>query len=110
MDSFEVSGMSNALKESSGNEIKLPTEAVSAAREKGWTTPEQYDYEKYTSSVTPLGPLQNGGEGNLPAWAAQAAKYEWQDDYGDVGPQNPALEEQLYRGEYINRTGLKIGK
>ncbi|OOF90851.1 hypothetical protein ASPCADRAFT_156157 [Aspergillus carbonarius ITEM 5010] len=109
MDSFEVSGMSNALKESSGNEIKLPTEAVSAAREKGWTTPEQYDYEKYTSSVTPLGPLQNGGEGNLPAWAAQAAKYEWQDDYGDVGPQNPALEEQLYRGEYINRTGLKIG-
>ncbi|PYI02514.1 DEAD/DEAH box RNA helicase [Aspergillus sclerotiicarbonarius CBS 121057] len=109
MASFDVSDMSNALKESTGNESNPPTEAASIAREKGWTTPEQYDYEKYTATVTPLGPSQNDGDENLPAWAAQAAKYEWQDDYGDVGPENPALEEQLYRGEYINRTGLKIG-
>ncbi|RAL05149.1 DEAD/DEAH box helicase [Aspergillus ibericus CBS 121593] len=109
MENFDVSDMSNALKESTGNESTLPTEAASAAREKGWTTPERYDYEKYTATVAPLGPSHNNGEESLPEWAAQAAKYEWRDDYGDVGPENPALEEQLYRGEYINRTGLKIG-
>lgn len=31
-----------------------------------------------------------------PEWYSTAAKYEWSDDYGDVGPSIPELEEQLF--------------
>ncbi|KAL4884768.1 DEAD/DEAH box RNA helicase [Aspergillus karnatakaensis] len=86
------------------------TEASAIAREKGWVAPEGYDYEKYTAAP----PGEKTGEDlqedeSLPQWAANAAKYEWKDEYGDVGPENPQLEEQLFRSEFINRTGLKIG-
>ncbi|GFN15046.1 DEAD/DEAH box helicase [Aspergillus tubingensis] len=109
MDSFNVSDMSTALKESTGNQSSNPTEASNAAREKGWTTPKGYDYEKYTSTLPPLNQPQGDNQEELPEWAAQAAKYEWKDEFGDVGPQNPELEEMLFRSEYTNRTGLKIG-
>ncbi len=45
-----------------------------------------------------------------PAWAANATKYEWSEEYGDVGPANLALEAQLFRDEHINRTGIAFDK
>ena len=86
------------------------TDSSNAAREKGWTTPKGYDYEKYTSTLPPLNQPQGDNQEQLPEWAAQAAKYEWKDEFGDVGPRNTELEEMLFRSEYTNRTGLKIGK
>ncbi|GLA10576.1 hypothetical protein AnigIFM62618_000173 [Aspergillus niger] len=109
MDSFDVSDMSTALKESTSNQANNPTESSKAAREKGWTTPKGYDYEKYTSTLPPLNQPQGDNQEQLPEWAAQAAKYEWKDEFGDVGPRNTELEEMLFRSEYTNRTGLKIG-
>jgi ATP-dependent RNA helicase DDX3X len=38
-------------------------------------------------------------------WAANAARYEWKDEYGDVGPRVPELEERLFRDEHILRKG-----
>ncbi|RAQ52197.1 DEAD/DEAH box RNA helicase [Aspergillus flavus] len=116
MDTFNVSSMGTALDDVTQAQNAKKAEAASTAREKGWAEPEGYDYSKYNAA--PLGPpLATPGEGNepeqpqqeLPEWAANAAKYEWKDEYGDVGPANPQLEEMLFRSELINRTGLKIG-
>lgn len=120
MDSFDVSDMNNAVQEVETNgqtngPSQINAEAASLARSKGWASPETYDYSKY---VAPAGPAAEqsefGGEPpaaeDLPEWAGNAAKYEWKDEYGDVGPEIPELEEMLFRNEFINRTGLKINK
>ncbi|KAF9889873.1 hypothetical protein FE257_006963 [Aspergillus nanangensis] len=113
MDSFDVSEMDNALKEVTTHVNNKNAEAATAAREKGWGEPAEYDYTVYNAG--PLGP-QPGEEStttahptdDLPEWAASAAKYEWNDEYGDVGPENADLEKMLFRNEHINRTGLKL--
>lgn len=110
MDSFDVTDMSNALKEVTNEQPNKKTEAAAIAREKGWAEPEGYDYTKY-NTVEPLETLAEDTEqGQLPEWAANAAKYEWSDEFGDIGPANVKLEEMLFRNEYINRTGLKFEK
>lgn len=42
------------------------------------------------------------------SWLSDAAVYEWDDEYGDVGPVNPALEQQLYLDPTIQRAGQGI--
>lgn len=108
--------MSSALNEIPSNRSTKNVEAANVAREKGWIEPESYDYSKYNNSGPP-GPLPNIPEEgapqeqeNVPQWAAQAAKYEWKDEYGDIGPAVPELENALFRNEYINRQGLKLDK
>ncbi|KAA8645800.1 hypothetical protein EYZ11_011205 [Aspergillus tanneri] len=110
MDGFEVSDMSNALKDITDGQNKK-AEAASAAREKGWAEPEGYDYSMYNNIVPPIDKPAEvpSPERQLPEWAAKAAKYEWNDEYGDIGPKNEELEEMLFRNEYINRAGLKLG-
>lgn len=45
---------------------------------------------------------------DVPLWASNAVKYEWDDEYGEVGPAHPELEKQLFRDRYINRAGTKL--
>ena len=109
MDSFDVTDMSNALKEVTDDKINKNAEASNLAREKGWVPPEQYDYTKYNSAPAEK-PEEVTEQSEIPEWAASAAKYEWNDEFGDVGPPNKELEDMLFRNEFINRAGLKIGK
>ncbi|WEW57452.1 ATP-binding RNA helicase [Emydomyces testavorans] len=81
----------------------MNVEAAALAREKGWAEPQRYDYAAYTASYQPG--EDPSPDSNAPAWASTAAKYEWKDDYGDVGPRNEELEQVLFRDEYINRAG-----
>ncbi|KAE8148109.1 putative DEAD/DEAH box RNA helicase [Aspergillus avenaceus] len=105
MDNFDVSSMGSALKDITSSQN---TKRAEAAREKGWVAPESYDYAKYNAGPPLPNPSEEIPKEQLPEWAANAAKYEWKDEYGDVGPANPDLEEMLFRSEFINRTGLKI--
>lgn len=41
----------------------------------------------------------------VPLWAHGAAKYEWKDEYGDVGPRSAELEKALYEDSFISRVG-----
>ncbi|KAF4247074.1 hypothetical protein CNMCM8980_007883 [Aspergillus fumigatiaffinis] len=108
MDSFDVTDMSNALKEVTEEKINKNVEASNLAREKGWVPPEQYDYAKYNTGPAEK-PEEVTEQSEIPEWAAKAAKYEWNDEFGDVGPPNKELEDMLFRNEFINRAGLKIG-
>ncbi|XHG09393.1 hypothetical protein AWENTII_012455 [Aspergillus wentii] len=111
MDNFDVSEMSTALKDVTNQQNNKNPEAATIAREKGWTAPEGYDYTKYTAEPLPkpAEEQEQGEQGELPEWAAKATKYEWKDEFGDVGPHIPELEEMLFRSEFINRAGLKLG-
>jgi ATP-dependent RNA helicase DDX3X len=115
MDTF-VTDMGSALKDVPVNHNNRDPAAANAAREKGWVEPEQYDYAKYTAGpplpkIEEEGSFEAAGEPqDVPEWAHKAAKYEWKDEYGDVGPEIPELEEELFRSDFINRQGLKLNK
>lgn len=109
-DAFDTANMSNALNDVTNKKGNMNVEAAAVAREKGWVAPQDYDYSKYTNA----NPLQKPAEGDnpeeQPKWAAKAAKYEWSEEFGDVGPPNPELEKMLFHSEYLNRAGLKFEK
>lgn len=84
---------------------------VQKARDAGWVEPLKYDYDTYNAGPTTK-EERDAAEGiqELPAWAANAAKYEWSDEYGDVAPAFKTLEDELFNNEHINRTGLEFSK
>lgn len=70
--------------------------AQKVARDKGWTEPVPFEYAELANSK------------DHRDWAGIAVRYEWKDEYGDVGPAVPELEDQLFRGELIARAGAKL--
>ncbi|KAJ5970587.1 Helicase C-terminal [Penicillium vulpinum] len=70
--------------------------AKQVAREKGWTDPVPFEYDELANTK------------DHRDWAGVAARYEWKDEYGDVGPAVPELEEQLFGSDLIIRVGAKI--
>lgn len=111
MDLFGTEEMAAALPEASGTTgvvNRLNQEAATLARDKGWTEPEKYDYSRYAA------PTEEAATGNpsydATPWASDARKYEWKEDYGDVGPEDEELEKMLYRHDLINRAGVKFEK
>ena len=106
-------GISSAKAEANIKDL----ESAQLARAKGWVEPEKYDYETYNTSrgreetTVVEGEAMNGEAEttqDVPEWAANAAKYEWSDDYGEVGPPFPDLEKQLFKDEFTNRIGLNF--
>ena len=49
--------------------------------------------------------LPNAFVAEVPLWAHGAAKYEWKDEYGDIGPRSADLEKALYDDSFISRVG-----
>jgi ATP-dependent RNA helicase DDX3X len=103
-DTFATDEMQGALHDISNDAISKNAEAFATPREKGWAEPSSYDYEEYgkeAKDATVLDPT-------MPMWGHNAEKYEWKEDYGDVGPPNEQLEAQLYHSEFITRQGIKF--
>ncbi len=46
----------------------------------------------------------------VPAWAANATRYEWSDDFGDVGPEDEELEKMLFQAEDKMEVGDQLEK
>ena len=91
----------------------------------GSIKPVEYDYNMYNATTREereaaeaklanrlksmeIGPNDNQFTADVPLWASNAVKYEWNDEFGDVGPPHPELEKQLFRDRYINRAGAKM--
>ncbi|KAI9703333.1 MAG: hypothetical protein M1836_007899 [Candelina mexicana] len=77
------------------------------ARPVGWVEPVAYNYDVYNAN-TPEARIAIENSVDAPAWASGAEKYEWSDEYGDVGPAIPALEAQLFNSDRVmeDRDGL----
>ena len=94
---------------SMGNTTLDNEAATQRLREHGWVEREKYDYESYNAGTREeREALEKTHE--VPAWASNAAKYEWKDDYGDVGPEHPQLEAMLFREEHRMQTGIEFNK
>lgn len=108
MSTFDTAEMKNALPEASTPKNRMNAEAAAVAREKGWVPPQEYDYAKYTYPDPSKDPAEGQGNSENPEWASNAAKYEWREEYGDIGPRNVELECMLFHNEFINRAGIKF--
>jgi ATP-dependent RNA helicase DDX3X len=107
MGSLDTSDLSNVLKDVS-NRIGMNAQAAAIAREKGWVAPQEYDYARYTNTEPHKKPAEGEENAQDLAWASSAAKYEWNEEYGDVGPRNPELEKMLFQSEFTSRVGIKF--
>lgn len=117
--SFDAGDMVEALPDISNEKPAAPgppkdQEAFEAARQKGWVAPTAYDYSSNKNTAPAVATGIDGdaaaaaAEGFAPQWAHQAEKYEWKEEYGDVGPRVPALEQQLFESELIMRKGINM--
>ena len=112
-DNFDVSGMEHALEDvTNKNHTRSAQPAVrtdemeansAKARQLGWVEPLPFNYEGLTA-------IRGRSIEDLSLWGHGAAKYEWNDEYGDVGPPVPALEAELFGSEFRNRQGHKLSK
>ncbi|KAL6713458.1 hypothetical protein ACLMJK_008923 [Lecanora helva] len=87
----------------SDSDIKM--ENQQRVRDASWVEPQKFDYNTYNagpkeqrSTVAAVGTEEAAGteEDSVPTWAANATKYEWEDDYGEIGPKYDILERQLF--------------
>ncbi len=76
------------------------TETKERARPVGWVEPVAYNYDVYNAN-TPEARIAIENSVDAAAWASGAEKYEWSDEYGDVGPAIPALEAQLFNSDRV---------
>ncbi|TAQ86167.1 hypothetical protein B7494_g5508 [Chlorociboria aeruginascens] len=123
MSAWETTEMAAALPEANAG-VGTSTEPVAEQKnpqEHGWAAKSGYDYATYNKTSRELAEARDadvtgeteavavGGVGHND-WASNGAKYEWNEDYGDVGPKFPALEEQLFGSQNHVRTGIDFKK
>ncbi|KDN61868.1 putative DEAD/DEAH box helicase [Colletotrichum sublineola] len=84
MSAFDTADMQFALP-SEGLGKKTPAAALDNEG-KQWTTPLPYNYEELAQQ----GPVETTD------WEGNGAVYEWNDEFGDVGPKFPELELALF--------------
>lgn len=89
--------------------IQDTSAAVGRVRDANWVEPEKFNYESYNADTREKREAV-ASEQEVPAWAANAVRYEWQDDYGDVGPEFKELEIMLFGDESKTRQGHKFEK
>ncbi|KAF2397490.1 DEAD/DEAH box RNA helicase [Trichodelitschia bisporula] len=69
---------------------------------KKWPTPRPHDYNALKG---PTEVVEGASKGPAPEGAAAYKKYEWNDEYGDVGPRVPELEDELFGTEFRMQVG-----
>jgi ATP-dependent RNA helicase DDX3X len=122
MAEFDLNDMGVALSEVAASEVgtekpkpaqnfvgapKDVEEANKKARDHKWVDKTEYDYNRYNPKDKNAPPSDSV---DLPSWASNAVKYEWQDEWGDVGPRVAELEAELFDLEFLHRKGHNYNK
>jgi ATP-dependent RNA helicase DDX3X len=106
-DSLNTGQPAKGLRDpDSSHPTKLQSVPLDTAKDTvgNWIPRQAYDYGTYTAARSP----------NLPhdepygQWAASSARYEWQEDYGDVAPRDERLEKMLFGQESDEPSGAGI--
>ena len=110
-DSWETTptDLGTALKETTidGAPTGPPRDEAKAqlAREKGWVEQQPFNYDATIPPQDAPSDMNLPGGVEMPGWMHRASKYEWSDEYGDVGPEVPQLEKQLFGNEMKVKKG-----
>ena len=112
---MSVNGDDGALADITNkvNGIKVNEEALKRVRDAQWAEPEKYDYETYNAppkDQRSAAPAESGEADDVPVWAGNATRYEWKDEYGEVGPEHPALEKMLFKSEWQMEKGNEFSR
>jgi ATP-dependent RNA helicase DDX3X len=85
--------------------LRKQSDAVNLARAKaaGWTEPIPTVYEAVADGETARDDTHDSA-----VWLSDAAIYQWDDEFGDVGEPNPELEKMLFADENLQRAGERI--
>lgn len=96
MSAFETADMQSALPGDPSAE-KAPAAAIDSDG-KEWTKPLSYNYDELAQQ----GPIETTN------WEGNNVIYEWDEEYGEVGPKHPELELMLFGDPDTRRehTGL----
>lgn len=94
---FDTADMKSALPDEHGAAATEGLGAATASENKiilqdGWVKPLEYDYTQ----------LSHQGPDAPRDWEGNAPVYQWDEEYGDVGPEHAQLEEMLF-GPVENR-------
>jgi len=76
---------------------------LARAQEAGWNNPVPFQYDTVVGGT----PAEDETR-DTAVWLSDAAIYQWDDDFGDVGEPNPELEKMLFADEYLQRAGGAI--
>jgi hypothetical protein len=93
-NALDMSPLANALSEAEAAEHK------ERAKDAGWVDTIPVDYNVQQSSR----------DDDLANYLKHSAVYEWDDEYGDVGPEMPELEQDLFGGDFRVRQGNHMDK
>lgn len=112
---MSANGDDNALADVTNkvNGLVVNEEAKQRVKDANWTQPQKYDYDAYAADSKDQRSVQHAegiDDEDVPTWAANATKYEWSDDYGDVGPKQKALEKMLFGSDNQMRAGDQFHK
>ena len=113
---FDMSSIGAALADITNGKLGSKPDSKNkddgASKDKeAWVPREAYDYRVYNAQTREERELLEADEKLvLPDWAANAQKYEWSDEYGDIGPEHPDLEKQLFGGDFLVRRGQELEK
>jgi ATP-dependent RNA helicase DDX3X len=66
-------------------------------QEAGWSEPVPFTYDRFAIK-------------DFTDWAGIAPRYEWKEEYGEVGPRNVELERQLFNAEFVPRAGERFNE
>ena len=77
-----------------------PSEPAVKPQEKGWNPTEKDDYD--------LAFDLDKDRSDKPQWSSQARKYEFKDEYGEVGPEDEELEHELFVANLRPKQGIKF--
>ena len=82
--------------------------AIKRVKEADWSVPEKYNYDSYNAGNKEEYEALIAAQQVVPEWASNAVRYEWSDDFGDVGPESKELEEILFGDAYKMTEGAKM--
>lgn len=93
-NTFDMTALAGGLSEAERAEHR------DRARDAGWVETVPVDYNVQQSS-------RDDDHAN---YLKNSAVYEWDDEYGDVGPEVPELEQDLFGGDFRVRQGQHMDK
>ncbi|KAH6620439.1 P-loop containing nucleoside triphosphate hydrolase protein [Boeremia exigua] len=76
---------------------------LARAKDAGWNNPIPFNYETVQGGEAEKDDTRATAE-----WLSDAAIYQWDDDFGDVGEPNPELEKVLFEDDHLQRAGGAI--
>lgn len=120
MSNWETKDLAEALpateKSQNGEGSAAVPDASSAPEKKmnpqaaGWVPKTEYDYDTYNKSTKELFESQAESDSARVDWASNAAVYEWDDEFGDIGPEHAELEKMLFASEFHMKSGIEFKK